>query len=306
MFYDVKKTNYEALKKRTQTIKPYRGSDAFPLGFREYSDRHFRPLKDEEGFALYYADRQVIDQTIKLGHLDNSRYWRTPFAIVRADNSIEFVRKTGHMNENLILQQMLHGHVFHSKTHGGTLIKRIVGDTDGKNDEFKYITHPVFKGLRIDMDTLRAVTPYELYSKKLIREEAREYLKQFEDTKKAGMTMLRAMKPDGINELIQDVRSACYSNYNKAFFEAVNNNHYLDALSCFYLHESGYWWEVTEERKDRFMRLMDDMLSKKFNDYVLKNSNIGFQLVKLESEKLFSSCKWGYSIVCNGKEVVRI
>jgi hypothetical protein len=305
MFYDVSKVNYETLKKRTQTWKPYRGSDAFPLGHRNYSDRHFRPLKDEDGFALYYADRQAIDETIKAGNT-NSRYWRTPFAIVRADNSIEFVRQTGHQNENMILQQMLHGHVFHSKPHGGTLIKRIIGDTDGKNEKFKYIVHPMFKGLKIDMDTLKAVTPYEMYSKKLIREEAKEYLKQFEDTKNVGMTLLKSMRADGINELINDVRGESYSNYKKKFYEAVGNNYHLDALMCFFLHESGFWWEMTEERKDRFIRLMDGLLAKKFNDYVLKNSNVGFQLVKLESEKLFSICKWGYSIVCNGEEVVRL
>ena len=308
MFYDISKTNYETLKKRSQTIKPYRGSDAFPLGYREYSDRHFRPLKNEEGFELYYADRQVIDQTIKAGNLqmDNARYWRNPFAIVRADNSIEFIRGTGVMSENLILQQMLSSNVFHSKPHCGTLIRRIVGSTDGKSDTFQFIMHPMFRGLRLDMDTLKAVTPYEIYTKRIVRNEAKEYLKQFEDTKSVGMTMLRAMRADGINELIRDVRGESYSNYKKKFYESVDSNYYLDALMCFFLHESSIWWDVTEDNKERFFRRLENVLDKKFNDYVLKNSNIGFQLVKLESEKLFPTCKWGYSIVCNGEEVVRL
>jgi hypothetical protein len=302
MFYDISKTNYETLKKRSQTSKPYRGSDAFPLGYREYSDRHFRPLKDEEGFALYYGDRQVVDEASKQGGVV-TREWQMPFAVVRADNSIEFVRHTGHQNENMILQYMLNGHVFHSKPHGGTLIKRIVG---GEDEKFEFIMHPMFRGLKIDMDTLKAVTPYEIYIKRIIRDEAKEYLKRFEDTKSVGLTLLKAMRADGINELINDVRGEAYSNYNKKFYESVDSNYHLDALMCFFLHEASIWWSITEENKSRFFHRLENVLSTKFNDYVLKNSNVGFKLVKLESEKLFSTCKWGYSIVCNGEEVVRL
>jgi hypothetical protein len=303
MFYDIDKMKYETLKKRSQTMKPYRGSGAFPLGYREYSDRHFRPLKDEEGFALYYADRKNVDNILN-GHPNAKEYQNTqPFAIVRADNSIEFVRQTGMMSENMMLQNMLGSGVYHSKAHGGTVIKRI---TYHENGTSSYVMHPMFQGLRINMDTLKAVTPHEFYRKKLIRAEAKSYLEQFQDTKNTGLVMLKAMKAKGINELIEDLNKTSRFDFTKKFYEAVNNKYYLDALMYFFLKEQSYWWELTDERMDRFLRMVSVTVSARFNDFVLRNSNVGFDLVKLENGELFSSCKWGYKIVCNGQEVNRL
>jgi len=303
MFYDIDKMNYETLKKRSQTMKPYRGSDARPLGWRQYSDRHFRPLKDEEGFALYYADRKNVDNILN-GHPNAKEYQNTqPFAIVRADNSIEFVRQTGMMSENMMLQNMLGSGVFHSMAHGGTVIKRI---TYHENGTSSYVMHPMFQGLRINMDTLKAVTSHEFYRKKLIRAEAKSYLEQFQDTKNTGLVMLKAMKAKGINELIEDLNKTSRFDFTKKFYEAVNNKYYLDALMYFFLKEQSYWWELTDERMDRFLRMVSVTVSARFNDFVLRNSNVGFDLVKLENGELFSSCKWGYKIVCNGQEVNRL
>ena len=311
MFYDVRRMNYEKLKQITKDVSPLRGSDAYPLGQREYSDRHFRPLKDEEGFALYYGNRRAVDEIIKKGTGVTTRLSHTPFAIVRADNSIEFLRDTGLMSENLLLQNLLSSGVYHSKAHGGTIIKQAISRySETPIKEFKYSMHPMFVGLRINMDTLEAMTPYEFYRRKLNRVQAKSYLEQFEETKKTGIVMLKAMTHNGINELIKDLRNTLrntpHSEYSKKFYESVDNKYHLDALMYFVLLEQNYWWDISNERLPRFIKLVTDALSKKFNDFVLKNSDVGLDLVKLESGELFESCKWGYKIVCNGQETKRL
>lgn len=305
MYHDIHKTNYVSLKHKVKVTAPYRSSDAYPIGWRDYSYRHFRPLKDEEGFALYYGNRRNMDEIIKKGTGVTTRLSHTPFAIVRADNSIEFLRDTGLMSENLMLQRMLSSGVYHSKAHGGTIIKQS-SKRDMSGTTYSYKMHPMFVGLRLNMDTLEAMTPYEFYRRKLNRVQAKSYLEQFEETKKTGIVMLKAMTHNGINDLIRDLRNTPHSEYSKKFYESVDNKYYLDALMYFVLLEQNYWWDINNERLPRFIKLVTDALSKKFNDFVLKNSDVGLDLVKLESGELFESCKWGYKIVCNGQEAKRL
>ena len=303
MFYDIGKMNYDTLKKITQVTAPYRSSNAYPLGHRNYSDRHFRPLKDEDSFALYYGDRRAVDEIIKKKGVA-TRLSHTPFAIVSADNSIEFLRDTGLMSENLLLQQMLSAHFYHSKPHGGTVIKRATQRQS--NEEISYKMYPIFVGLKLNMDTLEAMNPYEFYRRRLNRAEANSYLERFEETRNTGIVMLKAMRPSGINEMIKDIRKVPHAEYSKEFYKAVDNKYYLDALMYFILSVQNYWWDVTDERLPRFIRLASEAVSRKFSDFVLKNSDVGFNLVKLENGELFESCKWGYKIVCNGQEAKRI
>ena len=315
MYHDIHKTNYASLKHKEKVCPAYRSSDARPIGWRDYSARHFRPLKDEDGFALYYGNRRAVDEIIKKGTGVATRLSHTQFAIVRADNSIEFLRDTGLMSENLLLQNLLSSGVYHSKAHGGTIIKQSVENPrvyeylskrDMSGTTYSYKMHPMFAGLRLNMDTLEAMTPYEFYRRKLNRVQAKSYLEQFEETKKTGIVMLKAMTHNGINDLIKDIRNTPHSEYSKKFYEAVDNKYYLDALMYFVLLEQNYWWDINNERLPRFIKLVTDALSKKFNNFVLKNSDVGLDLVKLESGELFESCKWGYKIVCNGQEAKRL
>ena len=65
IFNDVKQVwagglTYDKMVERTKTIKPYRGglSNAYPMGWREYSPRHFRANKDGS-FSIYYKNREI-------------------------------------------------------------------------------------------------------------------------------------------------------------------------------------------------------------------------------------------------------
>jgi hypothetical protein len=286
MFFDISKMNYDDFVKRSK--KPYRGSNASPLGWREYSARHFRPLENEEGFALYYRHRGLLDDT-------KDSDLRKSFAVVRPDNTIEFNNPTSTQSENIMLRNILNTPFYHEKARGGTCISK------------ENIMHPIFKGLRINMDTLKETKPYELYVKKLIHKEAKGYLKQFDEFKIASLTMFNSMNANGVDELLYEVRkSNCY--HNVVFFECLEKKHYVDALMHFVLSKYGYWnWaDITESRLADFKEVVKQALDKNFNDFVLLNTEVPFQMKMVESGKRFPTSKWGYAIVQDGNKMIRL
>jgi len=296
MFYDIPKMNYASMVERAK--KPYRGSNASPLGYREYSARHFRPLKNEEGFSMHYCIRTVMDniETNKEKHASRHK----PFAIVRSDNTIEFVKSTSPQSENMMLRRILSTPVFHEKTRGGTCIRG--NDYSSTN----HIMHPIFEGLRIDMDTMKESKPYELYIRKLIHKEAKAFLKQYDEFKIVGLTMFNSMNVRGVSELLDEIKTS-KKVHNDATFEAISNKHYVDALMHFILRKYNYWsWaDLNEDRLNKLRNAVKEALNNDFDDFVLKHSNVPFKLVQVESGKYFSVSKWGYTIVQDGKEATR-
>jgi len=300
MFDDIRKVSYNRLKLITEH-GAYRGSEesngAYPLGARKYSNRHFRPLEDGS-YALYYADRQNMDNKVK-ENADSSL--RAPFAIVRPDNTIEFTRSTGYQSENLILRALLNASVTHSKPHEGTVIH-----TYGNRDSTTM--HPMFQGLKLDLDTMQTTKPYELYVKVLIRDKANELIKQFDDFKVISMTMFNAMNGSGINEMIEELRIAARSQKRESFMEAYNKGHYVDALMLFFFHDLNFWYylDANEERVKTLKTRVQNKLKLKFNEYVIRQNDTPYKLVQLETGKPFRSSKWGYKIVQDGQDVIRL
>ena len=296
MFYDIPKLNYADMVERAK--KPYRGSNASPLGWREYSARHFRPLKDEEGFSIHYCTRTVMDEIES--NTAKHAAWYKPFAIVRPDNTIEFIKPTSAQSENMILRRMLSTPVYHEKARGGTCIRG--SDYSSTN----HIMHPMFEGLRIDMNTLEASKPYELYVRKLIQKEAKAYLKQYDEFKTVALTMFNAMNVRGVSELIDEIKTS-KKVHNDAVFSAISEKHYVDALAHFILRKYNYWtWaDITESRLNNLRSVVKESLENDFDDFVLARSNVPFKLVQVEASKYFSVSKWGYTIVQDGKEMVR-
>ena len=97
-FNDIRRISYERLMQRTKIDRPYKDSgNAYPLGDRRYSDRHFRHEADGT-FTIWYADRESIDNKYgksndKGAHYANNSSYMDNRMIgrVHPDNSFEFV-----------------------------------------------------------------------------------------------------------------------------------------------------------------------------------------------------------------------
>jgi hypothetical protein len=294
MFYDIKRATYEALMNVVNTSKPYVGTtNAYPLGAREYSDRHFR-LQGDGTIVCYYSNRKQVDGVIE-GTLQD-RTWHKQFATIYPDNTIEFDRPTTHMGENMILRRMLGGNVYHEKARGGTMFTYRTA-----NDQM--IMHPVFNGLVIDLSTQQSTKPYVINTKRLNQKKAKEYLAQYSNMKEVAKVMIDPMSDEGIRETLIDL--------NKEFKEKMwmkptlvvdllDQRRIVDAaIMLASLENINYInWDHSNMVLGRSFKVnLFEKIHTKLNDIILQGTDIPFILEPHEGGKYFPTSKWGYTIV---------
>ena len=169
-FYDISKISYESLANQVKNSKPYRNSgNAYPLGFREYSARHFRALEDGS-FSIWYLHREFSDK-IQVGGVTEG-WWRDkkPLGVVRPDNSFEFTTENGlHQGENTLLSELLGVYIHQVKDKGGA----VMSTGDGE--------YPIFTGLRFDLATKKPLTQFTVVQPTLNRKRSNEHMKQYKE-----------------------------------------------------------------------------------------------------------------------------
>jgi hypothetical protein len=123
--YRIRPKSFAEIEDIAKTVKPYRGTtNKYPLGARDYSQRHF----------IFNGDHADI-------HYGN--YARSHMLRWHSDNSIEFMESSYGQGQNQLLCALLDPFCIKSdcKQGGDIIIRR----TD------KVETHPIFKGLRLMM-----------------------------------------------------------------------------------------------------------------------------------------------------------
>lgn len=319
-FRDVNYINYHNLVSTTKYQAPYRNSgNAYPLGDRKYSSRHFR--KENDGsFSLWYANRERADRHVTgteyegekryADYMENSR-----IGVVRPDNSFEFTARGYHQGENMMLSEGLAGHLYNDVTRGGLML------TKGK------FSHPVFQGLRIDCSSGKAVTDYKIFRKVLDRKKANEYMKQYDQFKRVGPMMYQSLTDDGIVEVYDDL----LSEYGPEFgalgdvegMRMVKEGKYVDAICVFAFAVTPGLKHFAQERAR--LKAGGELVPNRFFQWyprsrviTLKRIKEGFRDIAVaEDESLFDyeelevghkppSTKWAYKITVNGTQVVRV
>jgi len=159
-FYDMQDISYDALIAHTKKAKEYRDSKgAYNLGARRYSDRHYRLRGDL--IDVYYthpdSSRKIIEKDKSLDSWQHKRHLMT----IYPDNSFEVINFSG-QGDNMFLSQATKAYIHQDGGRGG-----VVYYTNTK-------MHPVFKGLRIDIKTGEAVTPYKFYKRDINKKKANE------------------------------------------------------------------------------------------------------------------------------------
>lgn len=326
-FNDIRRISYDRLMQRTKTDRPYKDSgNAYPLGERRYSDRHFRHEADGT-FTIWYGDREVIDN--KYGksndkqdiHAQNNDFYdRRMIGRVHPDNSFEFVVDTS-QGENMLLTEALGAWVHHDKSKGGTVFeKRKVGNSG------KYI-HPVFKGLRINCDTGEAVTPYSVFLPVVNRKAAKEVMSQYQDFITVFSTMIDSMDDRGIWEVFEDLyEHEAQGDKDKwrslgagTVKRFIDEKKYVDAGCLFaLLNSSSYMrWRVewvmdndTQSGIDYLGRRFKDNAKKdvstKFRKMILKQHPEVFKFTEIEAGDPLPASQWGVEVRVGKQPVVRL
>lgn len=320
-FRDVNYINYHNMLSTVKFQAPYRGSgNAYPLGDRKYSARHFRK-EDDGSFSVWYSNREMTDRfvtgttpEVEKRHENYMKNCR--LGVVRPDNSFEFVAALYEQGDNRMLSEGLGGHLYNDVTRGGLML------TKGK------FTHPVFTGLRIDCNSGKAITDYKIFRKILDRKKANEYMKQYEEFKRVGPMMYQSMTDRGISEVYDDI----YAEYGEKDFRnigdaqamrMVREGKYVDAVCVFGMHRQ--WGTVYDTRQRAIARAagqpLQDSLFKlnsrvremtlkrikdEFRDIAVAEENSLFEYEELEAGHKPPASKWEYKITVNDEPVKRV
>ena len=322
---------YDKMVERTKTVKPYRGGlgNAYPMGWREYSRRHFRANKDGS-FSIYYKNRESVD-VVESGNFkegwdkESLTRWvdRQHLATVYPDNTFEIRQHLGQGDSTYMSEAL--GYWFQScGARGGTIAWTKAGHM-----------HPIFKGMRLHLDPAKkvlgeTVTPYTVFQRRVNRKLANEALAKYDQFLNVAPVMVGAMNKDGLLETMRDLLDeGMFSKENpergmQSFDKLVQSSRLVDAACLFMLannvhhliysafHETkpslgGYWGSTDSPEREAafFTTRLEGALKDLFKPSVIK-AHDAFNLKELKAGTILPKSKWGYIIKSDGAPVIRL
>lgn len=201
---------HERLTKISLTTNPYRGStNRYPIGKRTDNNK-FLLAHEENGERVFdvvysydYKQAQATQYEYdmcelsgkgnvrRVQNLDSDqheyiKFVKTPNVIgrVRPDNSFEFTAHSIGQGDRSVLSNWCHGWFLNDSRRGGMIYR----------DNRAGHLIPIFKGLRVDCNTMKPITEYEVIGKKVNRKASRELLSKYEHFYKVSEVMFKAME----------------------------------------------------------------------------------------------------------------
>jgi len=332
-FNDITGVSYKQLIEHTQKVKPYKDSNgAYNLGYRKYSDRHYR-VREDGVIEIFFSHMTSVKRKIKEGEDLYARTGRH-LANIHPDNSIEIIKSDGQGDIQFLCA--LIPYVTHSKAHHGLLIRSSNRWKEGGSEQ----SHPVFRGGRFHLESHETMTPYVLQPRAVDRKIRKEVIARFDTFKKVGVTMLEAMTAHGIFEIYKDLwneygENAMHEIQPDLIVKLVQENKYLDAVLLSQLSKGDFGWFtvwkvsqlITDEKGHGFNdHRLNNLLGEDFkrsvkevllggaegenimNDLLLKGSPDAFHYKDpIPNGQAIPSSKWGYKLTdMLGNNLIRI
>jgi hypothetical protein len=303
MYKDVYKVSYKKLMQKVKDNSQYKGPQGqakllqYPVGDRKKSHRFF--VLDGDVFRIYMLWRQDY-----LANNDNAKTQLHEVARVHPDNSYEFINCTW-MSHQQFSGELCGFMVKQSVRHGGPVMYM-----------YGNIKHPIYKGLRISLDSGEAVTPYTVKYRKLKRKESEEVLAQPHITEFKNMwpVMLEALTPSGIRAVLLDIvprdgedNPTTVETRIEDVLVHLDKRNYADAALMFALHTGvASGWSLTKERManmhpdtvygNYFMNRLRAEVYKTFDSKYLRTQPHVFKYVDRKEGEPLIGCKWGYVV----------
>jgi len=306
-FYDIQNVSYNALIEYAKTAKPYRDSNgAYNLGARRYSDRHFRLRGDR--IDIYYTHPDMSKKIVAKDSTMDTWNYKRHLLTIHPDNSFEVVNFSG-QGDCMFMSQATRGYIHQDGGRGG-----VVYYTNTK-------MHPIFKGLRIDLKTGDAVTPYKFYKRDINKKKANETLKEFVEFQTMAMKFIEPMTPMGILEVFKDLydQEGCLDALDEGLFvKLVRERKFVDAAIVFSIAGEGHHYyshrhllntifksDDTENAMRQIIRsfdghyklTLDRRIKEDMRDIVLVGCDEPAVLKELPIGEKFPTSKWGYIII---------
>ena len=345
--------NYDVLTNITKTFVPYRGTkNKFPWSNRKQSYKYFLKEEDETGvyFRVIYGKRWSSEEVTKevydtlkdserahygphnSGALSVEKYVRyfsipNELGIVRSDNTFEFTGNSYGQGERAMLTSVCNAGYFMTDCRRGGDIYVVGGYRSGVQKML-----PIFKGLRVDCNTMTPVPDheYKLIGRRVDRKNSKEFLKQYDDFFKVAEVMMKSVRLEDFvqigadrvkaDELYDENAYYAYAVDPKKILEVAKNLMLDDpleaaALFCIGLGDRGignYRWLVSNYLKVRKLGLYDDtneleklypMMRRAVCNMLYRDNPDVLQRVEFEFGKPFPASTWGYVVEVDGKEV---
>jgi hypothetical protein len=354
----MKALNYKRLLEITNTVPSFRGNvNRFPIGNRKQNGKYFL-RRDEDGYTVFdivYGETwnsTEIDRheyiRLKLEHrkfrkatgteraqtyvlkfnkhavvdgkwtpLKECEYHRRDrghniVGTVRPDNSFEFTKSRYWQGDRCFLSQHSGGWFSTDSRRGG-----MVYAVDMQDDNAVF--HPIWKGLRVNCDTMEAITPYEVVINHVDRKSGKGILSKYEHMFKVSEVMLKAMDLGSINNTCIDIVDGIFGEKAheqrigrekeyKEHAEKLINDAPLDALLLFNLaydvRHVGYRMRYgmnnhTDDTPENIFMATKRKIARevyKENPAILKEVSCG-------SGKRYPACDWGVKLMVNGQQV---
>lgn len=357
----MKALNYARLLEVSNTVPPYRGNvNRFPIGNRKQNNKYFL-RRDEDGqtvFDIVYGEtwhttdidrleyirlkleERKFKKTMGVGRRDTyvmkfhkygqvdgkwislkeCEYHRRDrghniMGTVRPDNSFEFTKSRYWQGDRCFLSQHSAGWFSTDSRRGG-----LVFAFDMSSHESVF--HPIWKGMRVNCDTMEAVTPYEVVIHHIDRKAGKGLLSKYEHMFKVSEVMLKAMDLNSINSTCMDIVDGIFGvgkhkehisreKEYKEHAEKLIEDAPLDALLLFNLaydvKHVGYRMRYgmnnhTDDTPENIFMATKRKIAKE----IYKKSPEILKEVSCVGGKRYPACDWGVKIVVNGQQVEQI
>lgn len=351
----MKAFNYKRLLDITNTVPSFRGNvNRFPLGDRRQNNKYFL-RRDEDGYTVFdivygetwhsteidrleyirlklehrkfiratgtkrthtyvmkWEKHSVNDEGHYVKHPKEFEYFRRDrghniMGTVRPDNSFEFTKSSYWQGDRCFLSQHSAGWFTTDSRRGGCVWQ--------SSDMF----HPIWKGLRVNCDTMEAMTPYEVVIHHINRKAAKGLLTKYEHMFKVSEVMLKAMDLDAINKTCIDIVNGIFgegahkANYTrmKEYTEQAEkliDDAPLDAFLLFTLayevRHVGYRmrYGMNSYSDDTPENIFNATKRKIAKEIYIKHPEI-LKEVSVPSGKKYPACDWGMKLIVNGQQV---
>jgi len=333
--------SFNKFASKVRSIDPYRGSMRYPMENRSNRQNIFELVETEEGVEFHvshgYSYTQKPISKARFDMLDGVRgarvfkkthdheqyeYYTTDVSprvlcIVRSDNTLEYATNSFYQGDNMKMTDWMGGYQYDSYRMSGTAWAS--GYREHGN-----INHPIFRGLRIDLETHQPVgQDIQVFRRTVNRKRSKELMASYKEKFKSPNALLKCMDTDTMIVSIKDIleehfggdenkymsTSECFAIAERMFAEGSNFDGVILhgfaqgiqgfnrwAIDSYQSGNNRSYYRMTEP-KNVVPRLIACMAKKLYKEYKpFDEEQVDFKCV--------SPSQWGIRVVVDGKAVI--
>ena len=337
---------YARLMNITKTIAPYRGNvNRFPIGDRRHNTKYFlvreenhkrvfdivigtnwssKEFTKEEYEAMDEVDRVLVrtypaydGSGVVPDKFTYFRYYTTPhiIGVVRPDNTFEFTTDKMHQGVRVVLSGYSQGWLHSDSRRGGIVYKERHG-----------LFHPVYKGMRVNCESMTPTVPYAVQSRYVDRKVGKGLLAGYADMFKTTEVMLKAMEWKTFVDTMKEVVDENFEGRrlpvnwddsrgrikNDEFLELAKELTATAPLDAFIMFTLAFdvdrmQWNIQQDShrswNDTELPQLFMAVKRRFSKEMYKKTPDVFYEEQQVMGKKYPANEWGVRVEVNGKEV---